>query len=98
MGEAQARQKLPFVGPADYDGVHRWTQMTLLLLGDPELRIFTGHAAHAERDAPGLDAGERLDADGARGDRRRAALRRAGDGSTGRTTSSRAPPPTAPGT
>ena len=41
VGEAQARQKLPFVALSDYDGVHRWTQMTLLLLGDPELRIFT---------------------------------------------------------
>ena len=41
VGEAQARQKLPFVSQSDYDGVHRWTQMTLLLLGDPELHIYT---------------------------------------------------------
>lgn len=41
IGEAQARQKLPFVGLSDYDGVHRWTQMALILLGDPELRIYT---------------------------------------------------------
>ena len=41
MGELQARQKLPFVSLSNYDGVHRWTQMALLLLGDPELRIYT---------------------------------------------------------
>ncbi|MBI5710352.1 MAG: VCBS repeat-containing protein [Candidatus Eisenbacteria bacterium] len=41
IGEAQARQKLPFVGFSTYDGVNRWTQMTLLLLGDPELRVYT---------------------------------------------------------
>jgi hypothetical protein len=41
IGEAQARQKLPFVGLSNYDGVHRWTQMALILLGDPELRIYT---------------------------------------------------------
>jgi hypothetical protein len=42
VGEAQARSKLPFIGFSTYDGVNRWTQMTLLLLGDPELRIWTG--------------------------------------------------------
>jgi hypothetical protein len=42
VGELQALQKLPFVGFSTFDGVHRWTQMTLLLLGDPELRIYTG--------------------------------------------------------
>lgn len=42
IGELQARQKLPFVGFSTFDGVHRWTQMTLLLLGDPELRVYTG--------------------------------------------------------
>jgi len=41
VGEAGSRQKLPFVGFSNYDGVNRWTQMTLLLLGDPELRIYT---------------------------------------------------------
>ena len=41
VGEAQARQKLPFAGLSNYDGVHRWTQMALVLLGDPELRIYT---------------------------------------------------------
>ena len=41
VGEAQARQKLPFAGLSNYDGVHRWTQMSLVLLGDPELRIYT---------------------------------------------------------
>jgi hypothetical protein len=41
VGEAQTRQKLPFAGLTEYDGVHRWTQMALLLLGDPELHIYT---------------------------------------------------------
>jgi hypothetical protein len=41
VGEAQARQKLPFVGYSTTDNVNRWTQFTLLLLGDPELRIYT---------------------------------------------------------
>lgn len=40
VGELTARQKLPFIAFASYDGVQRWTQMTLLMLGDPELRIF----------------------------------------------------------
>ncbi len=41
VGEAQARQKLPFVSLSAYDGAHRWTQMSLVLLGDPELHIYT---------------------------------------------------------
>jgi hypothetical protein len=41
VGEAQGEQKLPFLAAAAYDGVARWTQMTLLLLGDPSLRIYT---------------------------------------------------------
>ena len=41
IGEAQGRQKLPFLTQTNYDGVGRWTQMTLLLLGDPSLRIYT---------------------------------------------------------
>jgi uncharacterized repeat protein (TIGR01451 family) len=42
VGELQARQKLPFIAFSTYDGVNRWTQMTLLLLGDPELRMWHG--------------------------------------------------------
>jgi hypothetical protein len=42
VGELQARQKLPFLPYAFYDGVNRWTQMTLLMLGDPELRMYNG--------------------------------------------------------
>ena len=42
VGEAHARQKLPFISYSLYDGVNRWTQMTLLMLGDPELRVFIG--------------------------------------------------------
>lgn len=41
IGEAQGKQKLPFLAQANYDGVARWTQMTLLLLGDPSLQIYT---------------------------------------------------------
>ncbi|HEY2953796.1 MAG TPA: C25 family cysteine peptidase [Candidatus Eisenbacteria bacterium] len=44
MGEAHALAKIPFIGYSIYDGVNRWTQMTLLMLGDPELRLFTGPA------------------------------------------------------
>lgn len=42
IGELQARQKLPFVAFSSYDGVNRWTQFTLLLLGDPELHMWHG--------------------------------------------------------
>jgi hypothetical protein len=42
VGEAQARQKLPFVGPSSSENAYRWTEMALLLLGDPELHIWTG--------------------------------------------------------
>jgi hypothetical protein len=42
IGELQARQKLPFVPYSFYDGVNRWTQLTLLMLGDPELRMYNG--------------------------------------------------------
>lgn len=42
IGELQAWQKIPYVGFSTYDGVHRWTQTTLLLLGDPQLRVYTG--------------------------------------------------------
>ena len=42
VGELNARQKLPYVPYSAYDGVDRWTQMTLLMLGDPELRMWRG--------------------------------------------------------
>ena len=41
IGEAQAMQKLPYVPFSVYDGVNRWTQFTLLLLGDPEMHVWT---------------------------------------------------------
>ncbi|HYM81388.1 MAG TPA: C25 family cysteine peptidase [Candidatus Limnocylindria bacterium] len=58
VGEAQARQKLPFIPFSTYDGVNRWTEMTLLLIGDPELRMYTRRpaalsAAHAASMAAG---------------------------------------------
>jgi hypothetical protein len=40
IGEAQAKQKVPFVGSASSDNAYRWTIQTLLLLGDPELRLW----------------------------------------------------------
>jgi hypothetical protein len=42
VGELEAEQKVPFVAFSTQDYVHRWTQFTLLLLGDPELKIYTG--------------------------------------------------------
>ncbi|TMQ69685.1 MAG: hypothetical protein E6K80_10910, partial [Candidatus Eisenbacteria bacterium] len=42
LGEAEGKQKLPYVQYAKFDDIHRWTQMALLLLGDPEMRLWTG--------------------------------------------------------
>jgi Peptidase family C25/FG-GAP-like repeat/Fibronectin type III domain len=42
VGELQARQKYPFIGGSTFDNVNRWTETTLLLLGDPELHLWTG--------------------------------------------------------
>jgi uncharacterized repeat protein (TIGR01451 family) len=42
IGELQAKQKLAWIPYSGYDGVNRWTQMTLILLGDPELRMYLG--------------------------------------------------------
>ncbi len=42
VGELQARQKLPFISSSNQDNAYRWTEMTLLLLGDPELHVWTG--------------------------------------------------------
>lgn len=42
VGEAQAKQKIPFIGSSTSDNINRWTETTMLLLGDPELRQWTG--------------------------------------------------------
>jgi len=42
IGQAFVEQKAPFISLAANDDVYRWTIMTLLLLGDPSLRIWTG--------------------------------------------------------
>ena len=42
IGEAQAKQKFEYIAYSSTDNVHRWTQMTLLLLGDPQLQVWTG--------------------------------------------------------
>jgi len=52
VGEAQGRQKLPWVGSSYFDGFDRLSQLTLLLLGDPELRIFTARPRELEVTAP----------------------------------------------
>jgi len=41
-GEAQAKQKLPQIAASTDDNAYRWMQQSLLLLGDPELRMWTG--------------------------------------------------------
>jgi len=42
IGEAFARSKAPFLPYTAYDGVVRWTEMSNLLLGDPELHVWPG--------------------------------------------------------
>ncbi len=42
VGETQARQKLPFASTSTTDNINRWTETTLLMLGDPELHQWTG--------------------------------------------------------
>ncbi len=53
VGELQARQKLPFVAFSFYDGVNRWTQLTMVELGDPELRMYNGSWRTLAVTAPG---------------------------------------------
>jgi len=52
VGEAQARQKLPFVANSFSDGFYRLSQVSLLLLGDPELRIFSARPRELTVAAP----------------------------------------------
>jgi len=52
VGEAQGRAKLPYVGVSQSDGFGRISQLELLLLGDPELRIFTGRPRELVVTAP----------------------------------------------
>jgi len=54
VGEALSRARLPFVQFSMFDGVHRWTQMTLLLMGDPELQLYTGTPRMLDVDYPML--------------------------------------------
>jgi hypothetical protein len=53
IGAAQAMQKLPFIGFASFDNVHRWTQFTLILLGDPEMPFRTREPATMVVSHPG---------------------------------------------
>src|SRR6185369_16537338 len=41
IGQAQAMQKIPFVGFSNFDNVQRWEQNTVLLLGDPQIELWT---------------------------------------------------------
>lgn len=52
VGEANGRQKLPFVSGSFFDGFARLSQLELLLLGDPELRIFTARPRELTVTAP----------------------------------------------
>ena len=45
LGETLGRSRLPFVQFSAYDGVNRWTQMSLELFGDPQLSL-PRRAAH----------------------------------------------------
>ena len=59
VGETNGRQKLPFVGHSDLDGFARLSQLELLLLGDPELRIFTARPRELAVVAPStVEAGD----------------------------------------
>ncbi len=42
IGEAQAKQKLPMLINSDTDNAYRWMEQSVLLLGDPELHMWTG--------------------------------------------------------
>jgi hypothetical protein len=39
LGETLGRSRLPFVQFSAYDGVNRWTQMSLELFGDPQMSV-----------------------------------------------------------
>jgi hypothetical protein len=54
VGELAARQKLPYLGYSSVDGVNRWTTLTLILLGDPELRMWLGSPRTLTVSAPFL--------------------------------------------
>jgi FlgD Ig-like domain len=45
LGETLGRSRLPFVPFSAYDGVNRWTQMSLQMFGDPQLSL-PRRAAH----------------------------------------------------
>src|SRR5215471_11396579 len=45
VGETLGRSRLPFVPFSQFDGVNRWTQMSLELFGDPQLSL-PRHAGH----------------------------------------------------
>jgi hypothetical protein len=42
LGEAAARQKLPFIASSSKDSDHRWTQFSLICMGDPTFDVYTG--------------------------------------------------------
>jgi len=85
VGELHAEQKVPFVSLSEYNGTHRWTQMALVLLGDPELRLFTAAPRTLSASGPAtVDLGAtslpvHVQADGLELENARVTLYRAGD-------------------
>ena len=80
VGEAQARQKLPFVATSVSDIFDRLNQLELLLLGDPELRIFTSSPRELAVGSTRLDDRGRWRVHGRGVDHGRSACRSAGHG------------------
>ncbi len=52
IGELQANAKIAWIPYSGYDGVNRWTQMTLILLGDPQLNMWLGRPGAMAVTAP----------------------------------------------
>ena len=52
LGETLGRSRLPFVQFSAYDGVNRWTQMSLAMFGDPQLSLPRRAAKNLALSAP----------------------------------------------
>ena len=58
LGETLGRSRLPFIQFSTYDGVNRWTQMSLAMFGDPQLSLPRRAAFALALNAPAsLDVG-----------------------------------------
>lgn len=59
LGETLGRSRLPFIPYSAYDGVNRWTQMSLAMFGDPQLSLPRRAALDLAFTAPpSVDVGE----------------------------------------